>query len=68
MEDNHVKFDFLGKDSIRYENMVEVHPRVYELVREFRGETKASKSPHQSTPCCCSHCAPVTDKSSQGLA
>ena len=35
MEDNHIKFDFLGKDSIRYENEVQVHPRVYELVQEF---------------------------------
>lgn len=23
-----IKFDFLGKDSIRYENTVEVHPKV----------------------------------------
>ena len=35
MEDCHIKFDFLGKDSIRYENEVQVHPRVHELVREF---------------------------------
>ena len=35
MEDHHIKFDFLGKDSIRYENEVQVHPRVYDLVQEF---------------------------------
>lgn len=35
MEDNHIKFDFLGKDSIRYENEVQVSQRVYELVQEF---------------------------------
>ena len=35
MEDNHIKFDFLGKDSIRYENEVQVNQRVYELVQEF---------------------------------
>ncbi len=35
MDDFHIKFDFLGKDSIRYENEVQVHPRVYELVKEF---------------------------------
>ncbi len=32
---SHIKFDFLGKDSIRYENEVAVRPRVYELVKEF---------------------------------
>ena len=25
---NHIKFDFLGKDSIKYENTVEVHKKV----------------------------------------
>lgn len=28
LDDNQVKFDFLGKDSIRYENVVKVHPKV----------------------------------------
>ena len=36
LEDNHIKFDFLGKDSIRYENEVEVHPKVHKLVQHFR--------------------------------
>ncbi|KXZ56848.1 hypothetical protein GPECTOR_1g765 [Gonium pectorale] len=33
---NKVKFDFLGKDSIRYENVVEVHPKVYKNLEKFR--------------------------------
>ncbi|RNF20758.1 DNA topoisomerase IB, large subunit [Trypanosoma conorhini] len=32
---NVVKFDFLGKDSIRYENEAVVLPAVYELLRRF---------------------------------
>ena len=44
MEDCHIKFDFLGKDSIRYENEVQVHPRVHELVREFcRKDSKGAR-------------------------
>ena len=35
MDDDHIKFDFLGKDSIRYENEVVVHPKVYQLVAKF---------------------------------
>jgi DNA topoisomerase-1 len=30
-----IKFDFLGKDSIRYENTVEVEPLVYKNVEQF---------------------------------
>eukprot|EP00955_Chlamydomonas_euryale_P086184 364197-Chlamydomonas_euryale.AAC.28 len=33
---NFLKFDFLGKDSIRYENTVEVHEKVYAAVEKFR--------------------------------
>jgi len=33
---NHIKFDFLGKDSIKYENTVEVHKKVSELVGAFK--------------------------------
>ena len=33
-----IKFDFLGKDSIRYENMVEVHEKVYENVKQFKAK------------------------------
>lgn len=32
---SHVKFDFLGKDSIRYENTVEVHAKVYANIEWF---------------------------------
>lgn len=35
MPDDHIKFDFLGKDSIRYENEVVVHPKVYQLIEKF---------------------------------
>ena len=35
MPDDHLKFDFLGKDSIRYENEVVVHPKVYQLIKKF---------------------------------
>lgn len=35
-----IKFDFLGKDSIRYENTVEVEPQVYKNIGEFK--TKGS--------------------------
>lgn len=38
---NHVvKFDFLGKDSIRYENEVEVIPEVYTLLQKFTHKKK----------------------------
>ncbi|WIA12998.1 hypothetical protein OEZ85_006609 [Tetradesmus obliquus] len=32
---NHIKFDFLGKDSIRYENTVDVELAVYKAVQAF---------------------------------
>lgn len=35
MPDDHIKFDFLGKDSIRYENEVVVHHKVYKLIQKF---------------------------------
>lgn len=35
MSNNHIKFDFLGKDSIRYENQVEVDPIVWNNVKTF---------------------------------
>ena len=41
LPDNHIKFDFLGKDSIRYENEVAVHATVWRLVQQFcRGDKK----------------------------
>jgi DNA topoisomerase-1 len=33
--DNKLSFDFLGKDSVRYQNTVDVDPKVHELVRQF---------------------------------
>lgn len=30
-----IKFDFLGKDSMRYENETAVHPKVFELMKRF---------------------------------
>lgn len=35
-EDNIVKFDFLGKDSMRYENEVKVEPQVYSNLSTFK--------------------------------
>lgn len=37
-ENNRIKFDFLGKDSIRYENTVQVEPRYYENVKKFKAK------------------------------
>jgi DNA topoisomerase-1 len=34
-QDNFIKLDFLGKDSIRYENTVQVTPEVYKQLRKF---------------------------------
>ena len=32
---DHIKFDFLGKDSMRYENETAVHPKVFQLMQQF---------------------------------
>ena len=40
---NHIKFDFLGKDSIRYENEVEVEAQVWKLVKQFCSGTGKGK-------------------------
>lgn len=40
---NHIKFDFLGKDSIRYENEVEVDGQVWKLVKQFCSKTEKGK-------------------------
>jgi len=34
-------FDFLGKDSIRYYNVVDVEPQIYKNVRIFKGDGKS---------------------------
>lgn len=38
-----IKFDFLGKDSIRYENTVEVDPAVYENIAKFKATDAAGR-------------------------
>ncbi|KAG9445299.1 hypothetical protein H6P81_016639 [Aristolochia fimbriata] len=42
MPENKLKFDFLGKDSIRYENTVPVEAAVYKAVGQFQTGKKAS--------------------------
>ncbi|KAG8697548.1 DNA topoisomerase 1 [Ceratobasidium sp. 394] len=37
---NKLIFDFLGKDSIRYYNVVEVEPQIFKNVRIFKGDGK----------------------------
>lgn len=41
---NHIKFDFLGKDSIRYENTVDVEVKVYKAVEQFTKVDARGKS------------------------
>jgi hypothetical protein len=36
LENNQIKFDFLGKDSIRYENIVDVKPEVWKNMKAFK--------------------------------
>ncbi|CAK8570733.1 unnamed protein product [Lathyrus sativus] len=38
--DNKLKFDFLGKDSIKYENTVEVEPPVYNAILKFQKDKR----------------------------
>ena len=46
LANNHIKFDFLGKDSIRYENEVAVRPKVWQLVKQFcKGDSKGGARP-----------------------
>ena len=44
LEDNRIKFDFLGKDSIRYENTVEVTAPVWKNMKAFKKNDRAGKS------------------------
>ena len=41
---DHIKFDFLGKDSIRYENQVKVEDKVFKNVQLFMRETASGHS------------------------
>jgi DNA topoisomerase I len=43
LEGSCIKFDFLGKDSIRYENTVEVDPKVWENMKSFKKRDRNSK-------------------------
>lgn len=43
LEDNKIKFDFLGKDSIRYENVVDVDPEVWKNMKDFKARDKDDK-------------------------
>lgn len=49
-----IKFDFLGKDSMRYENETAVHPQVFSLMQKFsRGELLEGLSlPFPAHTCC----------------
>ncbi|QRW08022.1 DNA topoisomerase 1 [Ceratobasidium sp. AG-Ba] len=38
---NKLIFDFLGKDSIRYYNVVEVEPQIFKNIRIFKGDGKS---------------------------
>ncbi|CAI9279853.1 unnamed protein product [Lactuca saligna] len=40
---NILKFDFLGKDSIRYQNEVEVEPLVFKAIQQFRTGKKSNE-------------------------
>lgn len=44
IEPNHIRFDFLGKDSMRYENTVEVEDKVFKNVQLFKRETATGKA------------------------
>ncbi|XP_078433045.1 DNA topoisomerase 1 alpha-like [Wolffia australiana] len=47
---NKLQFDFLGKDSIRYFNTVEVEPAVYKAVGELRMKNQNGKKKEGSDP------------------
>lgn len=44
IEPETIRFDFLGKDSIRYENEVKVERKVFQLVKEFSTHDANGKS------------------------
>eukprot|EP01124_Arcella_intermedia_P022303 TRINITY_DN328_c0_g1_i4.p1 TRINITY_DN328_c0_g1~~TRINITY_DN328_c0_g1_i4.p1 ORF type:complete len:933 (+),score=218.51 TRINITY_DN328_c0_g1_i4:211-3009(+) len=43
LDDNKLEFDFLGKDSMRYHNVVEVDPQVYKNFKTFMSGKKKSE-------------------------
>lgn len=40
LEGDHIKFDFLGKDSIKYENTVHVSNAVWQNMKAFKARTQ----------------------------
>ncbi len=43
LEDNKIKLDFLGKDSVRYVNTVKIQPEVYRIIATFIKDKKPSE-------------------------
>ena len=43
LEDNKIKLDFLGKDSVRYVNTVQIQPEVYKVIVSFAKNKKPSE-------------------------
>lgn len=51
IEPCHIKFDFLGKDSVRYVNTVEVHSKVYANVQRWIGrDIDGGSAPCSTSP------------------
>ena len=73
LEPSSIKFDFLGKDSVPYENTVEVKPQVFRNVRRWIKKDAAGSSapsdPDPNTNCAAPLQAPVHRQGSmfQGL-
>ena len=73
MPNDHIRFDFLGKDSIRYENEVVVHPKVYQLVKKFCHQFDNKKRKRLHRPICafnslqhCRNCTVAVHDSQHG--
>ena len=57
LEPSSIKFDFLGKDSVPYENTVEVKPPVFRNVRRWiKKDAAGSSEPPGITSCHASQC------------
>ena len=42
-DDNRIKLDFLGKDSVRYQNTVKIDEEVYKILSRFMSNKKKSE-------------------------
>ena len=51
IEPDTIRFDFLGKDSIRYENEVKVERKIFELVKEFSAKDGNGRSESPLATC-----------------